>query len=189
MRPEDGAPPDPLSTLDPIAAALGDGRQILVRGRVDRIDLLSVPGVRAYTIWDYKTGGTWGYNPADPFREGRMLQPYLYVTMVEHRLLESIGPAARVGLFGFFFPARKGAGERIAWTPGELKDGGRIVELLTRIVASGAFLPTTNSDQDCKFCDFLEVCGNVKYVSAGSRLKLAFSQNPLVEPLRELRAP
>jgi len=177
----------PLDSATPLPVVLPSGKAIWVRGRVDRIDELpALGGVRTFAIWDYKTGSTWGYDQANPFRQGRMLQPYLYVTLVAHRLREALGPSTRVGQFGFFFPARRAAGDRIYWTPGELKDGGRIIELLSQVVAGGAFLATDNHEADCTFCDFRGICGDVKALSAASRAKLS-TGHPQLAPHRELR--
>ena len=106
-----------LDTSEPMAIALPSGKTIRTRGRVDRIDQLGGGAVQTYAVWDYKSGGDYGYDQADPLKQGRKVQPYLYATIVAHRLREVIGPDATVEYFGFFFPGERTIGKRLRWTP------------------------------------------------------------------------
>ncbi len=182
-----GMPPGEHGTAidhpEPIIVALPGGREIRVRGRVDRID--STGG--GWAIWDYKTGGTWGYDRADPFPEGRKIQPYLYFRMVERRLRDTVGPQAAVRSFGYFFPGARGRGERIGWDAGRLASGAEVLGRLCRIIASGAFAATTDADKDCRHCDYRTACGDVVAQAAASRRKIRAGE-PLLEPLAALRA-
>ena len=74
-----------LDCLDPVPLTLSDGRLIRVGGRLDRVDKLTVDGSERYAIWDYKSGSSYGFDLEDPFKQGRKLQPYLYVGMLRHR--------------------------------------------------------------------------------------------------------
>lgn len=182
-----GMPPGEHGTAlddpEPIAVALPGGSAIRVRGRVDRID----SAADGWAIWDYKTGGTWGYDRADPFPEGRKIQPYLYFRMVERRLRDAVGPQAAVRSFGYFFPGAKGRGERIGWDTGRLAAGAQVLDRLCRIIASGAFAATTEADKDCRLCDYRMACGDVAAQAAASVRKVQAGE-PLLEPLAELRA-
>jgi len=184
-----GLPPGEHATgLDhpePIPVALPGGKAIRVRGRVDRIDRSAAAA--GWAIWDYKTGGTWGYDRLDPFPEGRKIQPYLYLRMVERRLRDAVGPQAAVRSFGYFFPGARGRGERIAWDAGRLAAGGDVLARLCRIIASGAFAATTDADKDCRLCDYRAACGDPEAQADASARKV-LSGEPLLEPLRELRA-
>lgn len=174
-----------LDTPEPVAVALPDGGAIRTRGRVDRIDRVGdAPG--AWSIWDYKTGGSYGFAAADPFVEGRKVQSYLYLRMVEARLRSAVGPAEQVVLFGYFFPGLKTMGERISWTPEKLREGGRVLQLLSRALAAGAFVPTTEAG-DCTYCDYRAACGDVVALAAASRRKVA-GAGPALAHFRELRA-
>ena len=166
-----GMPPGEHGTAldhpEPISVALPGGLAIRVRGRVDRIDSTGGAG-GGWAIWDYKTGGTWGYDRADPFPEGRKIQPYLYFRMVERRLRDTVGPQAAVRSFGYFFPGAKGRGERIGWDAGRLAAGAEVLAGLCRIIASGAFAATTDADKDCRLCDYRAACGDVAAQAAAS---------------------
>jgi predicted amidohydrolase len=63
----------------------------------------------AATGADLFQAGRSANKPSDPFRQGRVVQPALYVTMVARRLKEAVSAKTRVVQFGFFFP---GARER-----------------------------------------------------------------------------
>lgn len=157
-----------------------------LRGRIDRIDLIGDGAVKTFAIWDYKTGSTWGYKAADPFRQGRILQPYLYVTMVTHQLRATIGPDSSATYFGFFFPGAKARGERITWTNETLAEGQEILESLVEIVSSGSFL-ATNDESDCTYCNYRGICGDTATVVAASQAKLDQPENQLLIPMRDLR--
>jgi ATP-dependent helicase/nuclease subunit B len=176
----------PLDTLDAIPVPLDGGRHVRLRGRIDRIDLVGDGAVKTFRIWDYKTGSTYGYDRANAFQQGRVLQPFLYVTMVAHRVREVVDPGAEVSHFGFFFPGRKARGERIEWSQQDLADGPRILARLVQIVTNGAFL-ATNDAKDCKFCGYLGICGDTERVTSASAMKLEIVENQLLAPMRDLR--
>lgn len=80
----------PLDTPEPVPVKLADGSVIRACGRVDRIDRIGQGAVETYAVWDYKSGSAWKYDEADPFRQGRVVQPTLYIAMVAHRLRASM---------------------------------------------------------------------------------------------------
>jgi ATP-dependent helicase/nuclease subunit B len=177
----------PTDSDDVIPVVLPNGKTIRARGRVDRIDRLGRGAVATFRIWDYKTGSDFSYERSDPFRQGRLIQPALYLTMVEHRLRKAVAPDAQVSHFGFFFPGLKSHGIRIDWPRERLAEGGLYLERLCQVIANGAFLATDNYEQDCKFCEYQCICGDVREVSAASERKLANPENTLLQPFRELR--
>jgi ATP-dependent helicase/nuclease subunit B len=70
---------------EPVAAALGDGRTVRFRGRIDRLDR-SPDGTRA-VVYDYKTGRRDRYDAidADPVDAGRALQLPVYALAARRR--------------------------------------------------------------------------------------------------------
>ena len=184
-----GMPPGNHGTTfdhpEPIPIALPGGRSIRTRGRVDRIDRAG-GAAGGWAIWDYKTGGTWGYDRSDPFPEGRKIQPYLYFRMVERRLRDAVDPQARVRSFGYFFPGAKGRGERIGWEAGRLAAGGEVLARLCRIIATGAYAATIDAGKDCRHCDYRGACGDVDAQARASARKILAGE-PLLAPLGELR--
>jgi len=178
----------PLDTIDPVPITLPNGKQISTRGRIDRIDQVGGGAIETYAVWDYKTGSMYGYDRADPFRQGRLMQPLLYVSIVSHRLREAVSPKAQVINFGFFFPGIRAAGQRVSWSSSELAAGMNILEQLCEVIHHGAFLPTNDHETDCTYCDYVTICGDVATVAAASRRKLDNRGNRLLKPLRELRS-
>jgi ATP-dependent helicase/nuclease subunit B len=179
---QDGCP-TPMDTAEPIPFQLPDGKRIHVRGRIDRIDQV---GEGAYSIWDYKTGSASIYRDKDPFRQGRLVQHALYLAMAEARLKQVDSGTPGIKEFGYFFPGSKESGERISWAPGELSAGAEIIQNLSRIIASGAFLATDNA-KDCAFCDYQPICRDVEATAARSGVKLDNPGNTMLNPFRALR--
>lgn len=180
---------DPASVVDsaePVSLTLSDGRTIKVGGRIDRIDRLGGDGVVDFSIWDYKSGSAWGFNAADPFRQGRKLQPYLYARMLRHRLVAAVAPEAKVNYFGYFFPGPKTDGLRLQWTSGELSSGDQIVGYMCDAISAGAFI-ATNDKSDCKFCDYLPICGCAETTAGSSLVKLEGCDEAALNPVRALR--
>jgi ATP-dependent helicase/DNAse subunit B len=133
-------------TTEPLAIDLGDGRQLRVSGKIDRID--AEPD-GSLVLRDYKTGRA----PKDDggmFRGGRELQIPIYVL------------AARM-----LFPGRRVAaafldyvngGRPVAFDPDAIA-GDEFRSLLKEMVdamGAGGFVQEPAS---CRFCDFGSVCG------------------------------
>ncbi|MBI2192621.1 MAG: PD-(D/E)XK nuclease family protein [Planctomycetes bacterium] len=174
-------------TSHPLPFRLPDGRCIRIKGRVDRIDRVGEgDGARTFRVWDYKSGSTYGYEQADPFKQGRILQSVLYMSVVERCLQKKFGGQARVERFGFFFPSQKGQGERLEWTAANLAEGQEIVGHLSQVVRQGVFLPT-NEANDCKYCDYKGICGDVVAITRASQGKLLNPRNTELSPFVQLR--
>ena len=56
---------------------------------------------------------TRGYDPGDPFRQGRLVQHVLYMAVVEAALRAQLDPAAVVAGFRFLFPGVRTHGREI----------------------------------------------------------------------------
>jgi ATP-dependent helicase/nuclease subunit B len=175
-----------IDTEEPYAFELPSGKKIRIRGRVDRIDRIGTGAVATYRIWDYKTGGSYRYERDDPFRQGRVVQPVVYLAMVGHRLRQALAQEVEIAHFGFFFPNAKERGNRISWQRQVLADGAALLEQLCNIVGNGAFLATNQVD-DCNFCSYRGICGNVEEVAKSSQLKLDNPRNAILQPVRALR--
>jgi ATP-dependent helicase/nuclease subunit B len=179
-----------LDTAEPVEIKLPDGGSLRVRGRIDRVDRVAEAGLNSFVIWDYKTGGTWKYTQEPrPFWAGRVVQHALYTMMMSARL-KALGrefPEGEVERFGYFFPSDKAGGERIEFTPPQLGAGGEVLERLAKIAASGAFLATNQADNDCGYCDYAGICGDVHALASASDRKLKSPSNLVLTPYAELR--
>jgi ATP-dependent helicase/nuclease subunit B len=158
----DGQPVDFERDIRDVPLALPDGTTLHVRGRIDRVD--EVHG--SLELWDYKTGSTFRFRTKrdDPFNGGRVLQHAIYITLAQAHY------GKPVALFGYFFPTEKGRGERITFAPAQLAGAPELLARLRGLIARGAF-PATDREEDCAYCDYRSLCGNVAAVTAQSQLK------------------
>ncbi|MBZ0258321.1 PD-(D/E)XK nuclease family protein [bacterium] len=179
-------------TDDALSYPLEDGSEIKVRGVIDRIDLIGDSTAAKYAIWDYKTGGTRKYKERrqekkwDSMQQGRVIQHALYTAIARDWLRQHASSDAQVVRFGYFFPSPKGNGERLVWGAEELTQLGNVLFRLNQIASMGAFLPTQDAD-DCRFCEFQPICGDVVAQAERSEEKLLNQQNDRLAPMKELR--
>ncbi|HEY4313722.1 MAG TPA: PD-(D/E)XK nuclease family protein [Pirellulales bacterium] len=159
---------DPLSTAEPLL--LTDGkRQVLVRGRIDRVDLGRAGGKPVFGVLDYKSGSSARYGLA-AIESGDALQVFLYALAAEQLLArEGSLPWAA----GYWFIAGKGYPKAPPLPMHELRDDvPKLTELwqqvreadTSRVIAmvesirAGRF-PVFSRDDECtSFCDFATVC-------------------------------
>ena len=151
-----GAPP-PWTALEmdfgmddagvPIPA--GEDRVVRVRGRIDRVD----DHGSHLRVVDYKTGSDFGHDAkAGLYRGGRRLQHALYTAAVATAMERA------VDRMEYHFPTRRGENRIRPYAVADLRHGGALVAEMLRGAALGWF-PATDSADDCRFCDYQEVCG------------------------------
>lgn len=158
---------------------------LLARGIIDRIDL-EIDSNHHYKIWDYKSGSTYKYKENDPFQQGRVMQHVLYLELFKDYLIKNRSKQAVITHFGFFFPNVKAHGERIQWSAEDLTKGKNLIGTLCQIIRQGAFL-ATNDPNDCAFCEYQAICGNVERVTQASQAKLDNPLNTRLQYMRRLR--
>ena len=176
----------PLDSPYPSRVPLPSGRLLRARGRVDRIDRIGDDNAHLYAVWDYKMGSDYKYTKDPPFSQGRVIQHVLYRALAEERLKEVVSPDAKVVVMGYFFPGPRTLGTRIAFNDDQLVGGGKILDDLAYIAAAGAYLATNTSD-DCRFCDYRAICGDIEKVCKRAQRKLENEDNTSLEPFRRLR--
>lgn len=126
------------------------GRMVRVRGFIDRLD---DHGAELRVV-DYKTGRDYGYGgKSKVYDGGRRLQHLVYTLAAGARTGR---PVARME---YHFPTRRGENRVRAFETAELAYGGHLVAALLEGAAAGRFPATENAKEDCRFCDFAEVCG------------------------------
>ncbi|MCL5123306.1 MAG: PD-(D/E)XK nuclease family protein [Deltaproteobacteria bacterium] len=184
--PQDGDP-TPLDTLEPVSINLPNGKSIRTRGRIDRIDQLSNSNKNDFSVWDYKTGSTWGYDRSKPFRQGRRIQSVLYLALSEKRLKETCSPTCSVANFGYFFPGFREHGERISWESHQLKAGKEVLAGLVEMLQTGCF-PFTTDPSDVNFTDYGMVFSDIEELVRNTRIKMENPANKNMEPFRKLRS-
>lgn len=144
--------------IPPVRIDLPSGRHFLLRGKIDRVDRL--PAEDAYQIWDYKTGGTYAFEPGSMFWGGRQLQHALYGLAWEN-ICKRKGICSEPAILncGYLFPTIKGEGQRVMRPYQETRARAlKILDSLSDLLDSGTFVMTIKPDEDCTFCDYKVIC-------------------------------
>jgi hypothetical protein len=104
--------------------------------------------------------------------------------MALEALLGRAGIAGSVSRSGYFFPGRKGEGQRMPMT---LDLGGtrRILGHLLDLLRAGTF-PHAVDKEDCRYCDYEAVCGGPLAAGPRAREKLGKSTLPVLQAFREI---
>lgn len=165
---------------------LGFAGSILIRGRIDRIDEC---GAGRFGVWDYKSGSSYRYSDQDYLAKGTQVQHAVYA-VAARELLERHGIGGEVVEGGYYFPTRKGRALRIRRIPpftGQQRESFEaVLGGLLDTVGKGSFIHAIEED-DCKFCDFVSICGgNVKAIAEQTKRMSRSSEDPGV--LAYLRA-
>lgn len=148
---------------DVVKISLGNGKSIALRGKIDRIDKA---GPSEYHVWDYKTGGTWGYEETGYVVGGEQIQHALYSAAAE-AILKKRGEAKdpKVTVSGYIFPTEKGTKDgKGGIFPRSTDDKDRWREAMDKlldVLATGTFI-VNNKDAGCIFCDYGDICGTEK---------------------------
>jgi hypothetical protein len=158
--------------------------RVRFRGIIDRVDRLRDGSLR---VVDYKTGGTFAYSQRHPFAGGRRIQHIIYVAAAERFI------AGEVSHMEYHFPSVKGQNNVVRYAAEALREGELVLEHLVALATEGPFIATGTLD-DCRFCDFREVC-RVKEGDYGDEECLPVSRSkdwieaghPLVTGLAALR--
>ena len=134
---------------DAMRIGAGDA-SVLVRGVVDRVD---DHGAHLRVV-DYKTGGGYGYSSRSRvYNGGRRLQHFVYTAAV------AALSGRQVDAMEYHFPTRRGENRVRSYGTSELRHGGRLVAVLLEALERGWFPATDNAKDDCRYCDYQEVCG------------------------------
>jgi ATP-dependent helicase/nuclease subunit B len=154
----EGEPDDPASSEDPIPFELRPGQQVLLKGRIDRVDV-SRDG-RWVRVTDYKSGRLSGY-AGDSLGGGTTVQLPLYMLAAE-RLLGQRHPGIRAHSGRYLSVDRTGghkqvtfSAEALAARQGELRQA---VSTFLQGAERGVFFAYPQ-ERVCEFCDYQLACG------------------------------
>ena len=160
------------------------GRPVQVRGYIDRLD---DHGAELRVV-DYKSGTDFGYGGKRGIYDGGRRVQHVIYTLAAAALLNR-----PVSGMEYHFPTRRGENRVRAFETDELSTGGRLVATLLDGVAAGRFPATDNAKDDCRFCDYGEVCGvrSGRWGQVSCRVTGWTARNlkdlPELEPLRRVR--
>jgi ATP-dependent helicase/nuclease subunit B len=173
-------PRSPIASREPVSIQVGGGAAFALRGSIDRVD--EAPD-GSFHVWDYKTGGTWRHKEKRGIHGGRQIQHALYAMALE-TLLGRAGITAPVSRSGYFFPGRKGEGQRMPMAL-DLAETRDVLTRLLDLLRAGAF-PHAAEKDDCRYCDYETVCGGPFAAAARSRAKLETTTLPVLKAFREI---
>ena len=179
---------NPAEFPDPVEIALGAGLSFRLRGSIDRVDR---DAAGRFHVWDYKTGAAMYTREELGIAAGRQIQPALYAlawqALEPRRRGSAASPAPIIASSGYFFPGRRGLGERfgIAYSEEETR---RTLDTLFDLLASGAFPHSPDKDSDCFVCrDLSRFCPDREEAGRRSKAKLAKEAAPALAAWRNLR--
>ena len=175
-------PEGSVASPDPVEIEADPGARFLLRGSIDRVDE-AADG--SFHVWDYKTGSAWGVREGMGLKGGRHIQPALYAFAFE-ALLARAGRPGSVSRSGYVYPGRKGEGQRFL-TRLDRRETRQVLGSLFDLLASGLF-PHALSEEDCKNCDFAEICGGASRSADRAQAKLDKSVNPVLAAFRDIHA-
>jgi ATP-dependent helicase/nuclease subunit B len=158
---------------EPAVLEIGGERPMAVAGRIDRIDRI---GEGCYRVVDYKTGSYSLFEDLVDFGKGRILQHALYAIAGEQVLKKlKIDALPVVTESGYYFPTRKGEGNKIMREVKRRAFKDLVAEIIT-ILENGHFVANPGlGDAECEdFCDYAPVCGGA---AAKERAKRKKEQN------------
>jgi len=173
-----------LDGAAPVSVALGDGRQLQFRGRIDRID----EGPDGQTVvYDYKSGSGRKFadllnDDADPVQAGTVLQPAIYAEVARRDPDVQQVDAA-------FWLIEKPAKDAIVSVTLDVAARRRFIDVATAIVdgieagsfpaVPGEWNTWRRTHEACTYCDFNTVCP----VDRGEQ---AEAKSEAVEPVRRM---
>ena len=148
-----GPDASPLSSDEPLRIETG-GRELLVQGRMDRVDYSERTG--AYRVVDYKTGSVKSEHRNGRLAGGRALQLPLYLLAGAERT----GSVPARGEAQYFFASRYGNFRRVTFTNEDYEarreELGRILSSFSEGMRTGNF--HARPGDHCKWCDFNSLC-------------------------------
>ena len=100
---------------------------------------------------DYKTGVPRDFAGTGAFFGGRRLQHALYALVTEARMDGDVATGE------YHFPTMRGQHQTVSFDRLQRAGIGELLGLMLDGAAAGRFVPTERGD-DCRFCEFAEVC-------------------------------
>lgn len=145
---------DPASRPEPLALSIGR-ESVLVRGRIDRVDVRP----DSFVILDYKLGETPG---ATALRQGTHVQLALYLAAAESVLF----PGSRCEAAGFVslsqakvrFPIRRERANQAVSADEAKQLASQYVGVYVQAMRRGLFPPLPLNDRACSRCAFAPCC-------------------------------
>lgn len=150
----------------PPARYQGQEREILLTGRVDRIDENEEGD---WVIVDYKTGKPEGFVPQKLLKMDDKLQWALYAWAVQQVSGKNVLASEYV------FTSKEGAGWSSTVAAPSEEQVAPLFDSVLKRMNSGHFIPAPDENKTCTWCDFKAVCGDLSQRKASIESKFASS--------------
>jgi ATP-dependent helicase/nuclease subunit B len=169
-----------LGEDEPVTLQLAGGA-LRLRGAIDRVD----EDLNGLTVIDYKTGVMRDSERAGAFHGGRRLQHALYALAAEARLQGTVVSGQ------YHFATMRGQNQVLSFDRLSVAGVHGLLDVMLDAVAHGGFVPTDEPD-DCRFCDFADVCrardaGYGRTSSPLAEWSAEYSRTGSWAPLNQLR--
>ncbi len=156
---------DPMATPEPVSIILAPGLTLRLAGRIDRVNQV---GAATFEVLDYKTGGYWRDDWKGVFNGGRRLQHALYGLAVRE-LVKAAHKTPTIQGGVYYFSSHKGGQHEVAIAAPSLAATAAVLADLREVITSGYFTRTQDKD-DCRYCDYVAVCGAAANAQAKAKL-------------------
>ena len=186
-------PQDPSSPAQPDQPMLppvtfGDDQQkVLLRGRIDRIDVGKMQGEEYYNIVDYKSGNVTGFNENLQNKNGYQLQLVMYaIAAVRLGIIPKLENVYQLGYWkvkgGGFSAGKSRAKANQPLGPQVMADFAaeidRLIPLIVNALRAGHF-PVFNRREDCSsHCNYKTICRINEVRAHTERLEKHFDVDP-----------
>ncbi|HUG93595.1 MAG TPA: PD-(D/E)XK nuclease family protein [Planctomycetaceae bacterium] len=141
------------------AFLLVDGVPMLLRGRIDRIDVRETSRGLEFVVFDYKTGDA-GRTPEQTHRQARSewvdLQLPLYRHLVRALDEPAVEGAVRLGYILLPRDVRRTGAELAEWTAADLEEADRVAHEVVRAIRREVFWPL--APEAAGFDEFAAIC-------------------------------
>jgi RecB family exonuclease len=155
----------------PVLELAQGGRRVLVRGRIDRIDVAETEAGTRFRVIDYKSGSAPGVSDV---KQGVMVQLPLYAMAVQRLLF----PEGQAGLFDLgYWSLRRDGFKSIAFASWE-QDQVSLVEHVLAVVdrlRRGEFVVQSRNECCESYCEYRGVCRVRQVRRAGKQHDLGFA--------------
>jgi len=166
--------------IEPVLKLDNRGRQVLIRGRIDRIDVAATADGLRFRIIDYKSGSA---PSALDVKQGAMLQLPLYAMAVQQFLF----PGEQAELFDLGYWSLKGGGFKpIAFSTWEQDQRTLMEHVLTMVdqLRRGEFVIQSRKVNCENYCEFRGVCRVRQVRRAGKRHEIKLPELSASSPRR-----
>ena len=130
-------------------------------------------GDGTFHVWDYKTGSALSVREGTGLRGGRQIQPALYAMALRDAARPGRAVPGKVSRSGYFFPGRKGEGQRMARRRSIASQTREALRRLFDLLGRGHVPARALRERTAGSATYEAICGGTKRRASAAREKLA----------------